>query len=248
VNVLSVSEVESFAIAGKRMVVGGDMLKVQFEFSYDKASYLAATILAMNEMLRGKGKLLKMSVGGTDYYLASNDHPEINAAGNILYLKGRNKEMDNESAIRIFKSHEVRNKALSSFCSLIEKINNVKTIGTTIKNEDGINELAIEGEELSVLFSYEDKSCTLAAKILSQNEELRGKGTILDNGPYRIYSNDSPEINDKTLFIRGLRTNSTKDNAFVSYLYSSTENRDKALNEFVKLITKINYPWMELKE
>ena len=102
----------------------------------------------------------------------------------------------------------------------------------------------IGGERLLIKFGFKD--CTLYAWVLAMDEELRGKlrETIFNFGnEYNIHSCISPEIDGKTLYVRGW--NKALDNTCVSYSYPSIEEREEAFNAFTKLIMKINHERMD---
>ena len=78
----------------------------------------------------------------------------------------------------------------------------------------------------------------IVGQILEQDENLRCKGRILSDGKVDIRSDDAPELDCTTLFIRGKKKIS--DNNCFCYSYDSAEEAKEYHDAFLKVIEKIN--------
>jgi len=77
----------------------------------------------------------------------------------------------------------------------------------------------------------------LAAHCSYIAEELRGKGLLAEVGKYKVWSNESPAFCNYILYVRGINTN--YDDSPTCRTYASPEDRDAALEGFIKCIEKL---------
>jgi hypothetical protein len=239
-----VGQQETFAVAGKRMVVGGETLLVRFTFSYDDVLYIKVDILNQSDSLRGKGLLCETRGDDEDkkYRIISQSHPELRDKN--LYICGNDKESDTVDCVYFYKTPEARNLALDNFCSMIEAINRpqkeVSKTETTVDNETGYTIVSVTGRYLSVQFMYKPGDDVLHTKILKQDESLRKKGNILNDDRYSIKSMNLPNISDngRTLYIRGDRRDN--DGKEVVTSFDDFSRLKESVEHFSQLIEKIN--------
>lgn len=78
----------------------------------------------------------------------------------------------------------------------------------------------------------------IVGQVLEQDESLRGKGKIFSDDKVDIRSDNEPELDCTTLFIRGEEKSS--DNDCFCHSYDSAEEAEEYYNAFLKAIEKIN--------
>lgn len=99
-----------------------------------------------------------------------------------------------------------------------------------------MKETIVGGKTLKVKFKQDGKLVKM--QILEQDEKLRGRGLIKQNGEYSIKSISHPSMDLKTLYLRG-STNSN-DRHIDSMHFLSEERATEYINEISKLINEIN--------
>lgn len=230
---------KTFQIVGKEFIVGGDILKVRFSFSYGETPYLRVQVINMDENLRGAGRLLMHSERDETYCIASNASPELR--DKELFLPGRNKEWDDNCVSFTYANIEKRNIALNAFVNMVKAMNVCAApIVTKIKD---MTTVEVGGPKLRVTFRYSDNDEILVVTINEQDNDLRNNLEIEYNG-YLLTSCSTPEINGgNTLYVRG--DDRRRDRDEPRYRYGSTERRQNAVDAFKKLIMEVNYPWLK---
>lgn len=241
--VTEVGQEEKFFVAGKRFVVGGDKLKVRFTISYDDVLYIKADILHQDDSLRGKGTLIEITADDEDkqFKICSQAFPELRK--NKFFVRGTDTDLDNRCCIGFYKTPEERNTVLNTLCVLIDRLNQPPLVSSAVKTIDcgnGVTVVEVTGPELSVQFSYNVDDTYLEGIVTHQSKELCGIGLLASNDVYEIRSASSPEIcnSGEIMYVRGY--NRDADSARMGYKYGDLSKRDRALNNFISLITKIN--------
>ena len=108
--------------------------------------------------------------------------------------------------------------------------------GLTIKIDGNKNESEVNMSKLKVWFLR--KKNVVLMEVLEQDENLRSKGLIVENGDYSIRSVGNPALGRNTLFVRG--ESIEMDANVTAREYSTVEAAKEAISAFYKMIHEFN--------